>query len=283
MELARTLVTGSVGQVGWLVPLALVVAGWRIMRDPVRNGPAGRQVIGWTALAFGVLGVVHVADGNPQPRRRRHRPAAPGRGSGRLRRRLAAARPAAHAVRRGAAAAAAGGLRRPGHHRHARLPGARRGSPTCATCSWAARPSTSRRRRRRPTQPIRPPPRADDEVDPDMGDPAYDSPVLSDREIRKRAAATRARTDAVEDPTHSRDAVRPTTAGRAPPPAPRRRPEPSSGPRARAAAAHAAAGPGRAARAVRRRRLLAARRTRCSSPARCTRPAPRPATRSSTG
>ncbi len=67
MELTRTVVSGSVGKVGWLVPLALVFVGWRTMRDPVHNGPAGRQVVGWTALAFGVLGIVHIAAGNPQP------------------------------------------------------------------------------------------------------------------------------------------------------------------------------------------------------------------------
>ncbi len=67
MELVRTVVSGSVGKVGWLVPLALVYVGWRTMRDPVHNGPAGRQVVGWTALAFGVLGIVHIAAGNPQP------------------------------------------------------------------------------------------------------------------------------------------------------------------------------------------------------------------------
>ncbi|MBS42730.1 MAG: cell division protein FtsK [Nocardioides sp.] len=67
MELARTVVTGTVGKIGWLVPLVLVWAGWRTMRDPVRQGPAGRQVIGWSALTIGVLGVVHVAAGNPQP------------------------------------------------------------------------------------------------------------------------------------------------------------------------------------------------------------------------
>ena len=67
MELVRTIVSGSVGKIGWLVPLLLLLAGWRIMRDPVQNGPAGRQVIGWTALSFGVLGVVHIANGSPQP------------------------------------------------------------------------------------------------------------------------------------------------------------------------------------------------------------------------
>ena len=45
----------------------LVWVGWRNMRDPESNGPAGRQVVGWVALAFGVLGTVHIAAGNPQP------------------------------------------------------------------------------------------------------------------------------------------------------------------------------------------------------------------------
>ena len=63
----RTVVTGSVGKAGWLVPLALSYVASRIMRDPVGTGPAGRQVIGWSALALGVLGIVHIANGNPQP------------------------------------------------------------------------------------------------------------------------------------------------------------------------------------------------------------------------
>ncbi|MCW2814313.1 MAG: translocase FtsK [Nocardioides sp.] len=67
MDLGRTAVVGSVGKVGWLVPLALVWAGWRLMRHPVEQGPAGRQAVGWSALFLGVLGVVHIASGNPQP------------------------------------------------------------------------------------------------------------------------------------------------------------------------------------------------------------------------
>ncbi len=67
MDVARTIVSGSVGKVGWLVPLMLVLIGWRNMRDPEHNGPAGRQVVGWASLAFGVLGTVHIAAGNPQP------------------------------------------------------------------------------------------------------------------------------------------------------------------------------------------------------------------------
>jgi S-DNA-T family DNA segregation ATPase FtsK/SpoIIIE len=67
MDVTRTAVAGTVGKVGWLVPLLLVHAGWRTMRDPQHNGPVGRQVIGWSSLAFGVLGIVHIANGNPQP------------------------------------------------------------------------------------------------------------------------------------------------------------------------------------------------------------------------
>ncbi len=67
MHFVRAAVEGTLGKVGWLVPPALVWAGWRILRDPARQGPAGRQVIGWTALGAGVLGIVHVAAGNPQP------------------------------------------------------------------------------------------------------------------------------------------------------------------------------------------------------------------------
>ena len=67
MDVTRTIVAGSVGKVGWFVPLVLVVIGWRNMRDPEHNGPAGRQVVGWTTLSFGVLGIVHIANGSPQP------------------------------------------------------------------------------------------------------------------------------------------------------------------------------------------------------------------------
>ncbi len=67
MEVTRTIVAGSMGKVGWFVPLLLVYVGWRNMRDPEHNGPAGRQVIGWAALAFGVLGIVHIANGSPSP------------------------------------------------------------------------------------------------------------------------------------------------------------------------------------------------------------------------
>jgi S-DNA-T family DNA segregation ATPase FtsK/SpoIIIE len=67
MDFTRTVVSGTVGKVGWFVPLMLVYIGWRNMRDPLQNGPVGRQVVGWAAFGFGILGIVHIANGNPQP------------------------------------------------------------------------------------------------------------------------------------------------------------------------------------------------------------------------
>jgi S-DNA-T family DNA segregation ATPase FtsK/SpoIIIE len=63
----RAAVAGSVGLMGWFVPLLLVYVAWRNMRNPAENGPVGRQIVGWGALLFGVLGVIHIANGSPKP------------------------------------------------------------------------------------------------------------------------------------------------------------------------------------------------------------------------
>nr|WP_202875901.1 DNA translocase FtsK [Kribbella speibonae] len=63
----RTVVGGSIGMLGWALPLMLVVIAIRTLRHPDRNGPAGRQVIGWTAVCLGVLGLIHIANGLPRP------------------------------------------------------------------------------------------------------------------------------------------------------------------------------------------------------------------------
>ncbi len=61
-------VTGSaVGLLAWAVPILLIVVAWRTLRHPDRNGPVGRQVIGWGAMSGGVLGLVHIAHGVPRP------------------------------------------------------------------------------------------------------------------------------------------------------------------------------------------------------------------------
>ncbi len=67
MDLIRSATAGTVGKVAWIVPLVFVYLGWRMLRDPERNGPAGRQVIGWTAVLLGVLGLIHIANGSPKP------------------------------------------------------------------------------------------------------------------------------------------------------------------------------------------------------------------------
>ena len=66
-DFTRTVVAGSVGLLAWFVPLLLCFVAWRNLRNPDSNGPAGRQVIGWAALLFGVLGLVHIANGMPEP------------------------------------------------------------------------------------------------------------------------------------------------------------------------------------------------------------------------
>ncbi len=65
-ESTRTVVNGSVGLLGWFVPVLLVGVGIATMRNPERTGPAGRQVIGWSSLVLGVLGLLHLAHGSPR-------------------------------------------------------------------------------------------------------------------------------------------------------------------------------------------------------------------------
>jgi DNA segregation ATPase FtsK/SpoIIIE, S-DNA-T family len=188
MDLARTVVQGSVGKVGFLVPLALLYVGWRTMRDPERAGPAGRQVVGWTALTFGVLGIVQIAEGNPQPDL--------GDTSDLQR--------AGGAIGYVVASLLLDLLRSeyvvvpllallgffgvliitstPLYQVPVRLAEARdrllgrQPHPVEDPDATQSIPAT--RSRRRKSDEV--------EVDPEMGDPAYDSPVLSERELRKR-------------------------------------------------------------------------------------------------
>jgi S-DNA-T family DNA segregation ATPase FtsK/SpoIIIE len=182
MDVTRTIASGSVGKVGWLIPVMLVLIGWRNMRDPEHNGPAGRQVIGWVALGFGVLGIVHIASGNPQPELGDASDLQFGGGAigfvvssllldllrsvyvvvpvlgllslfGIL---VITATPVYQVPTRLAA------LRD-------RLLGR---TPPAEDAGEETRPMRSRRK--------------SDDIDADMGDPAYDSPVLSDRELKKR-------------------------------------------------------------------------------------------------
>ncbi|MEJ7831750.1 MAG: DNA translocase FtsK [Nocardioides sp.] len=184
MELTRAAVTGSVGKVGWLVPVAIVLTGWRIMRDPVRNGPVGRQVVGWSALGFGLLGIVHIANGTPEPVLGDTTPLREGGGavgfvvSSLL---LDLVRSAYVVVPLLVLLALFGVLvitATPLYRVPARLVGLR----DRALGRHQDLPDEGE-----PTQPIRIRGRdGDGEVDPDFADPAYDSPVLEEREVKRR-------------------------------------------------------------------------------------------------
>src|SRR6478672_2642624 len=182
MEASRTVVEGSVGKVGFLVPLALVWVGWRNMRDPEHNGPAGRQVVGWTALAFGVLGIVQIANGDPQPvlgNASDLRDAGGAVGYVVASLLLDLLRTAYVVVPLLALLAFFGVLvitATPLYQVPARLALTRDRllGREHAEADDATQPMLSRRGRH------------DDEVGPEMGAPAYDTPVLEDREVRKR-------------------------------------------------------------------------------------------------
>jgi S-DNA-T family DNA segregation ATPase FtsK/SpoIIIE len=63
----RMVVLGSVGTGSYAIPLLLVLAAWRTLRNPERNGPGGRQLVGWTSLLLGALGLTHISAGMPRP------------------------------------------------------------------------------------------------------------------------------------------------------------------------------------------------------------------------
>jgi S-DNA-T family DNA segregation ATPase FtsK/SpoIIIE len=66
-NVVRTVVLGSVGTGAYVVPLLLIAAAWRTLRNPDRNGPGGRQLVGWTSFVLGILGLIHISAGIPRP------------------------------------------------------------------------------------------------------------------------------------------------------------------------------------------------------------------------
>ncbi len=63
-EWIRTLVGTAAS---YATPVALAAMAWRTLRHPDRNGPWGRQGVGWGSILFGVLGIVSIAHGLPRP------------------------------------------------------------------------------------------------------------------------------------------------------------------------------------------------------------------------
>jgi DNA segregation ATPase FtsK/SpoIIIE, S-DNA-T family len=67
--IGQTITTGvatTIGTLSYLAPILLALMAWRTLRHPDRNGPIGRQVIGWSAILFGLLGLINIARGLPR-------------------------------------------------------------------------------------------------------------------------------------------------------------------------------------------------------------------------
>ena len=54
------------GSLGVALPLLLLAMAWRTLRHPDHNGPAGRQMVGWSSALLGLLGLIHVSKGLPR-------------------------------------------------------------------------------------------------------------------------------------------------------------------------------------------------------------------------
>jgi DNA segregation ATPase FtsK/SpoIIIE-like protein len=66
-RLLAAAVKGTFGAGAPAVPVLLALLAWRLLRHPDRNSETARVVIGWAALIIGALGLVHIANGTPQP------------------------------------------------------------------------------------------------------------------------------------------------------------------------------------------------------------------------
>ncbi|PVG82039.1 cell division protein FtsK [Nocardioides gansuensis] len=195
MDFVREVVSGSVGKVGWLVPFVFLYVGFRTLRDPEHNGPAGRQVIGWSAFALGSLGIVHIANGNPQPEvgdASALQEAGGAIGFVMSSLLLDLVRTSYVVVPLLGLLAFFGLLiitATPLYRVPDRLASVRDQllgrHPVAVPDAQADEKTQPVRTRRR---------KGLDEVDPEMGDPAYDSPVLPDRELKKRRKALAAST-----------------------------------------------------------------------------------------
>ena len=59
-------VASTIGTLCYLAPILLALMAWRTLRHPDRNGPVGRQMIGWSAIMLGFLGLINIARGLPR-------------------------------------------------------------------------------------------------------------------------------------------------------------------------------------------------------------------------
>ncbi len=65
-RLVRVGVSSVIGTLSYVAPILLALMAWRTLRHPDRNGPPGRQVVGWSSLLLGLLGLINIARGLPR-------------------------------------------------------------------------------------------------------------------------------------------------------------------------------------------------------------------------
>ncbi len=65
--IVHAVVAGTVGKVGYAVPIVLLLFGLRVLRAPQEDSATSRMAVGTTALTFSACGLVHVAAGIPTP------------------------------------------------------------------------------------------------------------------------------------------------------------------------------------------------------------------------
>jgi S-DNA-T family DNA segregation ATPase FtsK/SpoIIIE len=67
-DVVRSMASGSVGVISYVVPLLLVWLAVRLLRDPQKlSAGGGRVLLGGSLMAAGLLGLVHIAAGLPRP------------------------------------------------------------------------------------------------------------------------------------------------------------------------------------------------------------------------
>ncbi len=62
----RVGVSSLIGTLSYVAPVLLGLMAWRTLRHPDRNGPGGRQVVGWGAILLGLLGLINISHGLPR-------------------------------------------------------------------------------------------------------------------------------------------------------------------------------------------------------------------------
>ena len=63
----HAVVAGTVGRIGYAVPIVLLLFGVRMLRAPQEDAATSRAAVGTTALLFAACGLAHVAAGIPTP------------------------------------------------------------------------------------------------------------------------------------------------------------------------------------------------------------------------